>query len=69
MVRPSIGDDPYRVRAPVVGAKHQQAANAGRSHFPEGVFLLACKLGHASNIRETATAPFAPNQSRLFQGG
>jgi hypothetical protein len=46
MIRPSIGADPYCVRAPVVGAIHQEAANAGRSHFPEGDFRR--ELGHGA---------------------
>jgi hypothetical protein len=46
MVRPSIRADPYRVRAPVVGAIDQEAANAGCTHFTEGDFRR--EFGHGA---------------------
>src|SRR5258707_7310013 len=38
----------YRMRALVIRAIDQQAANARRSHFSEGDFLLAVRFGHAA---------------------
>jgi hypothetical protein len=39
MVRPSVGADPYRVSARIVGAVNQKVANARRSHFSEREFI------------------------------
>jgi len=55
MVRPSIPADPDRVRTPV-RAINQDAANARRSHFPKGDFLLMCELGMAIEARPSICA-------------
>jgi hypothetical protein len=51
MIRPSIGADPYRMRAPVFGAIDQEAADAGRAHFAEDDFLLFRHGRHQSAYR------------------
>jgi hypothetical protein len=49
MVWPSIGADPYCVRAMIVRAIDQEAANARRSHFAKGDFGVAAgEFGHGA---------------------
>jgi len=48
IVRPLIGGDRGPVRAAIVGAIDQQAANAGGSHFGEGDLLAGQGDGHVS---------------------
>ena len=40
VVRPSVAADLYRVGAPIIRTVDQEAANAGRPHFPEGGFFV-----------------------------
>src|SRR6266404_3119940 len=54
VIRPSVAADFCKVRAFVIRAIDQQAANARRSHFPEGDFLLACRrIGHGRHQSAT----------------
>jgi hypothetical protein len=45
MIRPLVRANRNRVAAMIVRAINQEAADAGRSHFPEGDFLLTCRRG------------------------
>src|SRR6266705_2649360 len=65
MIRPSIAADRRRMAAVMVRTVDQETANAGRSHFPEGDFLLACRrgwFGHGPLKRESLP-PASPQDS------
>jgi hypothetical protein len=50
MVRPSVGADPYRVSALIVGAVNQKIMNARRSHFSERDFRRYSSSGSCGYI-------------------
>jgi hypothetical protein len=47
VIRPSVAADRSPMRAMIVAAIDQQAANAGGAHFGEGDLLRSFAVGHA----------------------